>query len=142
MRVDQIISFEEYWHNPNFAVKKPNMNGSTIQRYGDNIYWRRPNTSEWGQLDSFHSEPDGSLSRGNLQKDTGTTDKILIGEEFSYWGQSGPKIPDILADFVVKSQGHKCRFSSERKDAFVAWIGTLAERGYVDEPANWQYIEV
>ena len=111
-----------------------------MYRYGDNIYHTDPNTDEYIQEDLFHSLPSGVLSPENLQRDTGRTDRVLIGSEFAYWGGAGPTIPKSLSDFVVLRQGHKCRFAADRINALLNWIGTLPERGYVGEPAHWRYL--
>lgn len=39
-RVDEIITFDQYWNDLRFARKIPVMNGSLQQRFGDNIYHR------------------------------------------------------------------------------------------------------
>jgi hypothetical protein len=142
MKVDKIITFDQFWQRSKYALKKPDMSGSAMQRYGDNIYHRDPEKREWVQADSFHSEPNGKPSPGNLKRDTGTTEKVMVGYEFAYWGRSGPKIPEHLRDFVVAGQGHKCRFKQDRVDAFLAWLAGFPERGYRDEPADWQFIEI
>lgn len=140
MRVEEIISFDRFWDDPRFVLKKPEMRGSAMQRHGDNIYHRDRETGEWRWVDSFHSEPGGQLSASNLERDTGRTDRVLIGREFAYWGVRGPKIPDALADFVVKRQGWKCNFSRDRLAAMLAWLGTQPERGFLGEPADWERI--
>lgn len=38
MLIEKKVSFEEYWHNPIYNDKKPNLWGSIKQWYGDNIY--------------------------------------------------------------------------------------------------------
>lgn len=140
MRVDTIINFDEYWGDPRFVLKKPAMRGSAMQRHGDNIYHRDAETGAWQWLDSFHSEPGGECSASNLKRDTGRTDKVLVGYDFAYWGAKGPKIPDALSDFVVKRQGWKCNFSPERLAAMLDWLDAQPERGYLGEPADWQRI--
>jgi len=142
MKVEKIITFDQYWRQARYTIKKAEMGGSAIQRYGDNIYRHDDDTGQWVQSDSFHSLPGGIVSVGNLTRDTGITDRILLGTEFAYWGGSGPKVPADLHDFVVATQGHKCRFKPDRIDAFMAWLSTHPERGYVDEPADWQFIEI
>ena len=37
MKVEKIISFDEYWNNPNYGCKIPVMNGTLSQLYGDNF---------------------------------------------------------------------------------------------------------
>lgn len=136
MRVGEIVLFDEYWADPRFARKKPNMRGSMMHRYGDNIYWTGPNGT-LQQLDSFHSEDDGSLSVANRERDTGTTEKVLIGSEFAYFGKSAPAIPCELSFIVKKGPGHKCQFADDERRAVEAWLAMLPERGYVNEPGRW-----
>lgn len=40
MRVDEILTFDQYWADYRFRRKKPVMSGTTFLRYGDNIYHR------------------------------------------------------------------------------------------------------
>lgn len=136
MRVKEIALFDVYWSDPRFARKKPNMRGSMMHRYGDNIYWTGPDGT-FQQLDSFHSEDDGSLSAANRERDTGTTEKVLISNEFAYYGKSAPPIPEHLRFVVKKGPGHKCRFADDERSALEAWLATLTESGYVNEPGRW-----
>ncbi len=140
MRVELIINFDQFWSESRFALKKPAMRGSAMQRHGDNIYHRDDETGAWKWVDSFHSEPGGKYNAFNLRRDTGRTDKVLVGYDFAYWGAAGPKIPDELGDFVVKRQGWKCNFPPERLAAMQAWLDTQPERGYLGEPADWHRI--
>jgi putative DNA base modification enzyme with NMAD domain len=142
MRIGHVLSFDEYWNDPRFLRKKPVMAGSAMQRYGDNIYHREPATGRWIQEDSFHSLPRGGLSGPNLQRDTGTTERVLVGANFAYWGGAGPRVPDELGDFVVARQGHKCRFAPDRIAAMEAWLGTLTDRGFKGDPADWRFIQL
>jgi hypothetical protein len=137
MKVSRILSFDEYWSNPTYRAKRPTMNGSRMQQYGDNIYSRDPLSNQWRQADSFHSEEGGVLSEPNLKRDTSTTDRVLIGEEFAYWGAEGPRVPDELSDFVHSTQGHRCRYPAERVKAVVAWLEALPPPQFVGRPANW-----
>jgi hypothetical protein len=118
------------------------MRASTVQAksaYGDNIY-HRDGGEEFLQEDSFHSLEDGSLSLGDLHRDTGATDRVLIGHEFAYWGRLGIKIPDNLAFVLKKGPGHRCIFTEEQLAQVTAWLQSLPQRGYIGEPANWQFI--
>lgn len=136
MRVEEIMFFDEYWSDARFARKKPNMRGSMMHRYGDNIYWTGPDGT-FQQLNSFHSEDDGSLSVPNRKRDTGTTQKVLIGCVFAYFGKSAPLIPHELGFAVKKGPGHKCQFVNEERIAVEDWLVTLPDRGYVNEPRRW-----
>jgi len=140
MRVDEIITFDEYWAGARFRRKKPIMTGTTYLRYGDNIY-HRDGGDTYKQADSFHSREDGSVSLGDLHRDTGTTDRVLVGHEFAFFGRRGIEIPAELGFVVKKGPGHRCRFTEEEAAAVMAWLQTLPQRGYIGEPAHWQFLD-
>jgi len=139
MRVDEIVTFDEYWQDPRFRRKKAVMAGTTYLRYGDNIY-HRDGGDTYHQEDSFHSREDGSLSLGDLRRDTGSTDRVLIGHEFAYWGRAGLPLPDDLKCFIKKGPGHKRKFSDAQIATWMTWLAAHPERGYIGEPAHWQFL--
>lgn len=139
MRVDEILTFDDYWNDRRFRRKKPVMIGTTYLRYGDNIY-HHDGAAAYRQEDSFHSREDGSLSAGDLQRDTGATDKVLIGHQFAYWGRAAVPIPDDLHCFIKKGPAHKGNFNEEEIAKLMAWLGQQPERGYVGEPSHWQFL--
>jgi len=53
MRVEEILSFDEYWFDERFIIKKPNIYGSLKVQYGDNIYHKDENGT-WNQLIGHH----------------------------------------------------------------------------------------
>ena len=138
MRVNKITDFTGYWFGPEFRPKRPTLNGSRAQQYGDNIYHRDPDSGDWSQADSFHSETGEVLSPRNLKRDTGITDRVLISEDFAYWGgENPPAIPESLSDFVHTTQGHRCRYKPDRIAAFLAWLETVPRPQILGRPANW-----
>jgi hypothetical protein len=139
MRVDEVLTFDEYWKDARFRRKKPRMSATTYLRYGDNIY-HHDGEKEFKQEDSFHSMEDGSVSFGDLKRDTGTTDKVLVGHEFAYWGRAGIKVPQRLVFLLKKGPGHRCRFTEDHVAAVIKWVSSLPERGYIGEPAHWQLL--
>lgn len=73
----------------------------------------------------------------NRERDTEATQKVLIGSEFAYYGKSAPMIPHELGFVVKNGPGHKCQFAYDDRMAVEAWIETLPERRYVNEPGRW-----
>jgi hypothetical protein len=140
MRVDEILTFDQYWGDPRFRRKRPNMAATTYMRYGDNIYHRESAHTDFRQENSFHSLADGSVSISNRERDTGTTDKVLIGHKFAYWGRSGIKLPEALSCFDIRTPGHKNQFKELQVAKLIEWLGGLA-LGIHDEPAHWQYLD-
>lgn len=136
MLVDEIVTFDQYWSDDRFRRRRPVLNGSEMQRYGDNIYY----TGDDGvvrQLDSFHSEPNGVISEGNLKRDTGKTNRVLLAREFAYFGVNSPQIPSRFAHLVKKGPGHKCRFSETTRAATLSWLIGMPKRGIQGEPTGW-----
>lgn len=140
MRVDEILTFDEYWSDARFRRKKPVMNGTTFLRYGDNIYHSN-RSGVYCQEYSFHSLENGEISLGDLHRDTGRTDRVLISHEFAYWGRRGIQMPDELKHFAIRSSGHKRNFEKVEVAALMAWLGQHPERGYLGEPAHWQFLD-
>lgn len=85
MKVSEKISFQDYWNDFRFNLKKPSRNGSQVQMLGDNIY-HRDKSGKWLQEDSHHSNPDGTRNIENLVRDTGRCDQMLISNCFFYFG--------------------------------------------------------
>src|SRR5439155_9266230 len=94
----EVMTFNSYWNDPRFQRKKPNLRGSKKQAFGDNIYVKNPATGEWHQEDSHHSHADGSVNRANIATDT-QADRILVSDDYVYWGGSGPEIPPRFLNY-------------------------------------------
>ncbi|MCW2484427.1 hypothetical protein J5069_00800 [Candidatus Symbiopectobacterium sp. NZEC127] len=90
MKVSEKISFNDYWEDSRFSIKKPARNGSHVQMLGDNIYHQNDN-NEWIQEDSHHSNANGSYNITNLERDT-STDQVLISDHFYYFGHKAVEV--------------------------------------------------
>ena len=139
MCVSETMSFDDYWNDPRFLVKRPNLRGSLIQAFGDNIYHKGRNG--WIQANSRHSRPDGKPSPDHIKIDT-SYPRVLIASEFFYWGRSGPTIPKRFRDWcghdLCQKRTVKFRFPPEMTTAFVEWIRSLGEQGYLGDPAAFK----
>ncbi|MBL8567155.1 MAG: hypothetical protein JNM89_15685 [Hyphomicrobiaceae bacterium] len=136
MKVTKIITFNEYWDGPEYQCKRPIMNGSLRQRFGDNIYHQNPE-GHWIQADSRHSL-NGQPNEKNLKRDTRTTDRVLIGREFTYWGEDAPLIPSQFADFVIARPGDKTITDPVAIAEFVKWAKSDGLSGRVGDPLDWR----
>lgn len=138
MRVDETVTFEQYWQDERFRRKRPTMRSSLKMAYGDNIY-HRGSAGEWLQEDSRHTLPDGTANSGHVARDT-SADVVLVSEHYSYFGGNGPAVPTHLrtehGQDLIAGRGHRCRFSPERVAAVLAWLSGL-ERGYLGDPTDW-----
>jgi hypothetical protein len=141
MRVTEIMTFDEYGADPRFEAKKPFRKGSRKQSCGDNIYFRVAPDAPWQQRDSFHSRPDGSLNPDHVLRDTGV-DRVLVSNDFVYFGGEGPEFPVELKDQQGRSLCKSGRGLSAFDDPHLVvrlqqWIRGLGEGGYQGAPFEW-----
>lgn len=137
MCLRETMSFSDYWHDARFRDKRPNMHASLRRAFGDNIYFRDSATGEWRQVDSHHSYSDGTQNVKNIHNDT-RVDRVLVSDDFIYWGGSGPRIPPSLGREICKGgQGHKCKFSDNTIHLCIGWLRASGETGYRADPLNW-----
>lgn len=141
MRVTEAMTFDEYGLDPRFDSKKPYRNGSRKQSCGDNIYFRVAAGAAWQQRDSFHSRADGSLNPSHVTRDT-SVNRVLISNDFVYFGGEGPKFPVELKDqkgrHLSKSGIGLTTFDDAQLVASLErWIRSLAVSGYQGAPFEW-----
>lgn len=143
MKISEVLSFNDYFSDPRFQVKKPILNGSRKQARGDNIYFNQ--NGEWSQLSSFHSKPDGTPNLDHINRDT-KVDRVLVSDNFLYFGANGPLIPK---QFV--SQGKllchmgigRSKFTSSNLDdlklinTFEKWLKSYSLKGFCNVPYDW-----
>ena len=140
MRVTAAVTFDDYWRQPEYGRKKPNLRNSRKWRFGDNIYHRDPNGS-WTQLDSHHSYADGTPNYNNIRRDT-QANRVLVSTQYRYWGGSGPQIPRRFRDFdgfdILAQRNHKNHFPRSMIDACIDWVQTdFPATGYFSDPEHW-----
>ena len=137
MRVTETMSFGEYWTDPRFRAKRPNLRGRTKQAFGDNIYHQDPNSGRWLQADSHHSCADGTQNPKNISHDT-KVDRVLISDDFIYWGGHGAEIPRFHGTDICKiGPGHKCRFPDRVVASCIEWLRSFREREFCGKPLRW-----
>lgn len=140
MKVDEALSFDQYWESQRFAAKKPRLNGSLKQVYGDNIYHHGDGV--WIQDNSHHSLDDGTPNQHNIVHDT-RKDRVLISRTFVYYGANAPPIPlhfrpykPTGEDIVCAGQGHRVK-STQLALAFEKWLTTEGAWGLQGFPREF-----
>lgn len=134
MRVREALTFAEYWNDPRFIRKKPNLFGSYRMACGDNIY-RPTEGGGWKQLNSYHSNEDGTPFQKHINRDT-SVDRVLISDDFVYFGAEGPEMPDNLknAGLLLSGRGRKKIENPTAISQFETWLEGLGVRGYQGRP--------
>ena len=142
MKIEEILTYEEYWEDPRFVRKRPNRSGSLKLRYGDNIYHRSTDRGEWLQEDSAHSQASGIRHEGHIRRDTGAP-LVLTSQTFVYFGASAIPIPNRFITwagcdvFTNPIRDYRRRnYPPGFKEDFLEWIESLP-RGIEGEPFDW-----
>ncbi|MCC8145965.1 MAG: hypothetical protein LIO93_05920 [Bacteroidales bacterium] len=112
MQVEEILTFDEYWNDLRFQKKKPIINGSLPQMYGDNFYHHNED-GIFIQENSAHSKANGLPNGGHITKDK-RGGRVLISRKFYYFGENAIDIPEELIDdiFCTKGSGRYVRSKS------------------------------
>lgn len=119
MKVTEILTFNEYWSDARFQIKKSMRNGSLVMMAGDNIYHQEVGKSSWIQEDSHHSMSDGTQNIENLKTDTSSSN-VLISEHFYYFGKKAPVVDLELIEY-------KNRIDHDKKQLSVANISSFID---------------
>ena len=69
----------------------------------------------------------------NARTEEAKSNRVLISNDFVYWGGDGPSLPQGLTDLIV-GRGHKCNFPPEVVGAFVQWFEGQQDRGCMGIP--------
>ena len=137
MEVTRIVTFDEYWSNPEFKAKKPRRNGSAVMMAGDNIYHRDIPDGKWLQEDSHHSKPDGTRDDFNTQKDT-SADAILISDNFYYFGKEAEVVPpEILHKIEYKNGRNYRRIPGEIAEPLISWVRSFQKNRIYADPFDF-----
>ena len=134
MQVEKKITFDEYWNGEEYQCKKPVMNGSLKQNYGDNIYHHVD--GKWVQENSHHSNKDGSPNLINLKRDT-KSDAVLISTRFWYFGEDAIEIPKKLAVLVYNHIGEKKNDEKKLELKLEAWLKSQKGEGIIGDPIKF-----
>lgn len=133
MKVEEKLTYDQYWDDSRFQCKKPNMHGSKKQMYGDNIYHTDEKTNTILQEDSHHSLEGGKKNEDNFNRDV-PGKFVLISKKFWYWGGEPINIPEkFLALTNVKRQYILIR-TPEFMSEFYSWLESLNKMGYIHKP--------
>lgn len=141
MRVTETPDWRSYWKDDRFNKKRPMRRGSRKQSCGDNIYYRSADDTQWLQMDSFHTNTDGSPRPDHIARDTGV-DRVLVSNDYYYFGGEGPEIPIQFRDperydICRKVRRRKRLDDDEWIAEFVAWLRTFGGPGFQGRPLDW-----
>jgi hypothetical protein len=133
MKVEEKMTFDEYWNDTRFYYKRPIINGSLVQMYGDNFYHKSSLTNDWIQEPSAHS----TVNKEKHKEIDTSANSVLISNNYYYLGVNSIKIPDNFNMFCKKGPGMKYKDLSETGAEFIDWIIRHVSEGINGDPINW-----
>lgn len=137
MQVEEKLTFNEYWDDPRFQYKKPILNGSLVQMYGDNFYHQALHSKRWIQEDSAHSLQNGKTNKKHLKLDT-TGEYVLIARIFYYFGDKAILIPIKYRDVCCEGRNMKGHsIPAKVAEGFINWVQKKYQTGIHGDPINW-----
>ena len=104
---------------------------------GNRLAYHNEN-NEWMQEDSHHSNEDGSINEYNLNRDTGTTDRVLISNDFYYFGKNCLELPPELVKKITIGVGQKPLTSDVVNEVLAFVTSKVDKKGYLGEPHSFQ----
>ncbi len=137
MQVEEKLTFQEYWDDPRFVLKKPHIPGSLVQMHGDNFYHQDAASGEWIQEHCTHCQSNGLPSQEHTERDLGGK-YVLISQRFFYFGDRRVRIPFEFMGIRAKGIGHT-RFdaSEELAIGLVNWVLENYSTGIHGDPIGW-----
>jgi hypothetical protein len=137
MKVEEILLLENYWDDERFQYKKPVVNGSLVQMYGDNFYHKKK-SGKWVQENSAHSLEGGKVNKKHLEVDTDGKN-VLISKSFYYFGDKAITIPEPFREICNKGRNMKSSsIPVTVADKFIQWLQAKHEVGIHGDPIDWK----
>lgn len=138
MRVTEKLTFDEYFRDERFQIKKPIRDGSKIERLGDNIYFSDKHGGRHQIDDTPHHCEDGDMARDWRGQ------YVLVSDDFIYWGGKNQPPPPHLNRMYPETilhfrQGHSSsRFPNDFRQEVFDWFEKFPQRGMVGQPTHGQ----
>lgn len=137
MQVNKKVSFDEYWNDARYQCKRPVMNGSLKQLFGDNIYHSDAKTQKWIQENSHHSLADGKENLLNKERDL-RSKSVLISENYWFFGRDAIKFPIAFTRgdncLCHKYIGYSINKTQKTIGKFIEWLKHNKQNGYHADP--------
>ena len=126
MEVDEILSLDEYFRDPRYSAKKPNLRGSWKERCGDNFYSLDADGRWIQHPNRFH------LDEHSKRQDTRFA-RVYIGRRFWYLGRSAAELPPRLTP-LAGGRGTRVNHEPTLVDEFCTWVASEFAVGVHDVP--------
>jgi hypothetical protein len=129
MQVSEPLPFEKYYTDVRFEKKKPVVNGSWRERYGDNMY-SKDQQGQWAQHRTIHHRSP-ELIKKDLRYPV-----VFVAEHFHYFGDNAVAIPAEFQELIWTRQGCKSNHDHEVVKKFLKWLKSNFDSGILGNPKD------
>lgn len=135
------LTFNEYYKDKRFSLKKPIIKGSLKTMHGDNVYHKN-SKGRWIQDDCHHNHPDKEIRYKNIEMDT-KVDRVLVSEHFFYFGNmylsgSNQLFKTIKTKTKKLNQGIQWKKLKKEGKELVSYLKKTYKKNFIyGEPINW-----
>lgn len=125
MEVSQKIHMKDYFHDPRFQAKKPQMKGNWEQRCGDNIYDLV--NDDWIALPNPYHE--------GLEKQDTRCPFVFVGARYWYLGRERVTTPPIFLP-MIGGRGARVNHPPDLPEQFKVWVQSNFNEGITSMPLD------
>lgn len=127
MKILEVLPFGSYYSDKKYQNKKPNVNGTSQQKVGDNMYFK-DEKGQWQQHRTlFHRD------QKTRQKDL-RYPSAFISKDFFYFGNKAVEMPTQFKVLALDRQGCKHNHDMLIVESFVEWLCNNFEYGVHGAP--------
>lgn len=133
MEVEEVLGLDEYYCDPRFELKKPNLRGTWMERCGDNFYSRAADGTWIQHRNRFHLSED-------LKKQDTKYARVFCGRRFWYLGKSAAQLPPGFAP-LAGGRGARVNHDPSLVAQFCSWVSAQFDVGIRNAPNDNPDIE-
>ncbi len=134
MKVDESLTFEEYWSDRRFKAKRPRWKTRGAKHRGDNCYEPLGN-GKFRQLPSNHYDHINGCENEQAKKTDLDGERVLVGRRFCYYGAEAVPFPEHCT-FKRPERYTRVNFTDQEKSQILEFLESL-KQGVRGPPRSW-----
>ena len=134
MKVDESLTFEEYWSDRRFKAKRPRWKTRGVKHRGDNCYEPLGN-GKFRQLPSNHYDNKNGREKPRAKKTDLGGKRVLVGRRFCYFGAEAVPFPKRVT-FKRPERYNRVNFTDKEKSQLLEFLESLPQ-GIQGQPRSW-----
>ncbi len=136
MRVDEVLSFAEYFRDERFGEKKPSYGGGPrLAELGDNCYEPLPHGG-FRQLPSVHFDFERNCEDPATKAWDLSGERALVSRDFGYFGAEPLSLGARFA-FMIPARFNRVNFSPAESSVLEQLVASIP-RGVRAPPRSWR----